>query len=192
MKSRWLVVVGALAFILVAVGCRKGGQTPPAPAGDWQITPQGLGNIRIGENVGKAREALTAAGYQVRDMDRQLEGTPSPTLVANWGGEDVLFVELNPPEKVWRLELLGAQWSTPEGIHVGSTFTDLARKYRQGDVVQGEGNTCVVYRETLPGISFCLNPAMIPEGPTPPPWSQLAHIDPAITSILITGPTPPK
>jgi hypothetical protein len=100
-----------------------------------------------------------------------------------------LLMDADVPEgRVTRITVRSPQLATDRGIRVGSRLRMLEGAYGQGKVLTGEGNVCVIFSRTAPGLSFCLaDGGNFSSGGRPPTWSRLIQLNPRVSEILVVG-----
>ena len=123
---------------------------PCGAAASTQITPAGIGPLRLGARVGDLPDSCGA-----RDTTFTLgEGIMEQGSVVTIGGAPVLAMTSGSTDGVVsRIIVDDPAFRTEYGVGVGSTVADLRRAQGRICAFQGEGNT-VVQAASVPGISF--------------------------------------
>ena len=153
------MLAAAAAAALLACGGRDDAadstaarNAAPDPCADasTQVSPAGIGPLRIGERVG----ALPAS-CGARDTTFTLgEGIMETGSVVSIGGAPVLAMTSGSAEGVVsRIIVEDPAFRTELGVGVGSTVADLRRSQGRICAFEGEGNT-VVQAASMPGVSF--------------------------------------
>lgn len=130
-----------------------------------------------------AEEVKELPGVAVNQIDRQLEGMPSPTLEVRRGRSLQMMAELQDG-KVWRVVVVSPDYRTPEGVGVGTDAARLQRLYGPGKLLREEGAVCATFAKA-PGMSFCFSPG---SGPQVKNWADVVRRGLSVTAILLTGP----
>lgn len=133
----------------------------PAPT-HFVVEKQRVGNIRIGMPIEQMREHV-ASGLNLTDTTLMQEGMQSTAYVLHPEGQPKgLLVEqaCNPNCQVWRISVLSPDFRTPEGLSVGSKYSELQQQYTIKAVTFEEGNLVALAPEA--GMSFVLDHTSLP------------------------------
>lgn len=135
----------------------------PAALMDTTLAPGRAGALHV--NIPADSVYLLYGRSHIREVDLQLEGTPSPALEITLPGgtEDnpSLVAEIDEDRNViFRIQVYDPRFRTKKGIGPGATLQELGKRYRVDEIAQGEGNTVAIV-QTL-GMSFVLDPSAIP------------------------------
>ena len=115
-------------------------------SGVGSITPDGLGRLRVGEEISGVRAACTIVHDTVIPGP---EGTRERRVAVALGADTVQMIV--DGERIWRIEVATPRFRTADSLGVGSLATQLKRG--RGHVATGEGNVAVV-RDDHCGLSF--------------------------------------
>ncbi|HEX6059923.1 MAG TPA: hypothetical protein VFZ11_13010 [Gemmatimonadaceae bacterium] len=158
MPRTMLAAAAAAAALLACGGSDEAADTTaardaaPDPCADasTQVSPAGIGPLRIGERVGALPPSCGA-----RDTTFTLgEGIMETGSVVSIGGAPVLAMTSGSAEGVVsRIIVEDPAFRTELGVGVGSTVADLRRAQGRICAFEGEGNT-VVQAASMPGVSF--------------------------------------
>lgn len=126
----------------------------------WQVSPSGIGPVRIGMPIAAALQQVRENGVGVvQEVVRQAEGESYRHYDVLQAGRRLFTVE---PERdaVWRIAIVSPDFKTAEGHGVGSTLQSLAATYPKLRVTPGaEGGACGVHLVPPGGMSFCFTEA---------------------------------
>lgn len=151
----------------------------PEPAKASPLTGSSVGPVKLGMEP-EAVKGLP--GRAVREVDLQLEGTPSPALRVEQGGRLQMIAELNKG-KVWRIRVFSPEFRTAEGARLGTPARQLEKLYGPGQLLQGEGNTCATFARK-PGLSFCFSPGSMGVIRS---WKDVVRKGLTVTAIMVVG-----
>jgi hypothetical protein len=126
----------------------------PAAAGPVGLGGAGIGGVRDGFSGGLAELRAALPGMDVQEAIIDLEeGETSPGFqVRQAKGRDVLFTLIAGGGSIF-LEALSPELRTADGLHVGSTFEELAavkqRRSCKGFIAEGYRATCSLGKGSL-------------------------------------------
>jgi hypothetical protein len=192
-----------LSALLVAfgAGCQTGtpedaaeapvapSPTVPAPGAPATAAAAILSADRAGPvALGMTREEVEQlTGVETHVLaERQLEGMPAPAVQVREGDEELLLAELED-DAVFRIVVLSPRFRTSAGAGVGSSVSELGAIYGAGQVLEGEGETYALFRDTAPGLSFGFGTVMVGGSLIRPDWEHLVRENPSVQRILVVG-----
>lgn len=185
---------GILLILLLAASSCRGTQpsrpatapaTPSTSTAAGRITATGADRIRLGMTAG---QVLAGYGDRARRATVPREGMNEPVIqVRDSSGRLLLTADL-ADGRVTRIHVRDPDLTTAQGVRVGTPLRTLERRYGKGQVLVGEGNVCVVFPRTVPGLSFCLADAYrLVTGGRPPTWDRVRRANPRVETILVVG-----
>ena len=129
-----------------------------APA-DFVLTKGRAGHIRIGMPI-EELQAQLREGHLLQDTTLSLEGQDYTAYIfkENNASAGLLVEQLCEPEcRVWRIRVRDHAYKTPQGIGIGSTYSDLQQHYTINYISLGESGLVAVAEDA--GLSFLLDTA---------------------------------
>jgi len=108
-----------------------------------------VGLFEIGITVDKAEMiAIEYGNIEIQDVDRMIEGMPSPALELTINGTKALLLEMSEDDSViYRIEIDVDIFKTENGICVGSSYQDLKTNYTFDEIHWGDAGQPVVIIE---------------------------------------------
>ncbi len=119
---------------------------------DKLLTPGAAGPFHIGMKVDDIKSRIRQEKIKLVDMD--LEGFFSPAVVISSGLLAELIMNNRNEWVIDRLFIYDPTYYTPEGIHIGSTFSEIKTKYPSSKVSEEEGEHVI---DEGAGITFDLS-----------------------------------
>lgn len=112
---------------------------------DFLLTGVSAGRVVIGAAKDGVAQAYPAPDFRVEEVDLLLEGIPVPALNVYRGGQLLMTAELDE-NVVYRIWIKDRQFSTREGIRIGSTLQQVEQQYGRPDFIEpGEDGVYAVF-----------------------------------------------
>ncbi len=155
--------------------------TAAADCGGKVVLDEGVGDLRIGEEVDSVRAHCSV----LRDTTALgAEGMPSRKMTVRFADGSVVAEIVN--RKVWRIEVNSSAFATPDSLHVGSPITRMLQ-LRNPRVLTGEGQVFLVTANHC-GLSFRLtNPDGSPVRDWARPVLSKLPSSTVVSQILVIG-----
>lgn len=153
-------------------------ETTPDPA-MLLIARTGVGGVQIGMPVTEMRQQVHE-NSTIADTTLQQEGQQATAYILRQQQRDkglLIEQECEPDCRVWRINVQSREYHTPEGIGVGSKFSEVQQHYNISYVSQAEGKIVAVSESA--GMSFVLANAAVPPG-----RANLTHSDIPANAIV--------
>lgn len=131
-------------------------------AAQLQIRPGQVGFISIGQDIEQMRQTIPA-GFTIRDTTLQQEGMQATAYVVQPQQHSKgILVEQQCEQacKVWRLNVQSDAYTTPNGIHVGSPYNEVAKAHPISTVTLADGGLVAIAKDG--GMTFILDTENIP------------------------------
>jgi hypothetical protein len=134
----------------------------------YQVKKGQVGNIKINMPVTDLINLIPSANLQPVAITR--EGRGYQAYEINYSGKETqpgLLVEeiCEPACRVWRIQVKGPEFKTPEGLGIGSTLGEVKKYYPI--TYLGAGETEIVAVARAQKITFLLNVSKIPPKEVP-------------------------